>query len=80
MLTAHSRTQLCMNVIYIYETINTTVLIQKLCDIFDLFLLHMQIDMQSNGSPLNNSPSTAGGNIGPSYASTVKAGTSDDDQ
>lgn len=36
--------------------------------------------MQSNGSPLNNSPSTAGGNLGPSYASTVKAGTSDDDQ
>lgn len=41
--------------------------------------------MQSNGSPLNNSPSTGSGgggsgNLGPSYASTVKAGTSDDDQ
>lgn len=38
--------------------------------------------MQPNGSPLNNSPSTAGSttNHGPSYASTVKAGTSDDDQ
>lgn len=39
-------------------------------------------DVQPNGSPLNNSPSTAGSatNHGPSYASTVKAGTSDDDQ
>lgn len=43
-------------------------------------LVTVQIDMQTNGSPLNNSPSTTGGNLGPSYASTVKAGTSDDDQ
>lgn len=60
------------------------------------------IDVQPNGSPLNNSPSSStgggggnggggggggngnsgsgGGNHGPSYASAVKAGTSDDDQ
>lgn len=39
------------------------------------------LDVQPNGSPLNNSPSATGGsNTGPSYASTVKAGTSDDDQ
>lgn len=40
-----------------------------------------KIDVQPNGSPLNISPSTTGGsNNGPSYASAVKAGTSDDDQ
>lgn len=37
-------------------------------------------DTQSNGSPLNESPSSGGNNIGPSYASAVKAGTSDEDQ
>lgn len=40
---------------------------------------------QANGSPSNSSPAGSsggggGGSTGPSYASTVKAATSDDDQ
>lgn len=50
--------------------------------LFEYILIYKLIDTQSNGSPLDNSPSTTTGssNHGPSYASTVKAGTSDDDQ
>lgn len=54
---------------------------QILFYLFQMCIYDIHIDVQPNGSPLNNSPSTTGGsNIGPSYASTVKAGTSDDDQ
>lgn len=47
-----------------------------------LILWYTWIDTQPNGSPINDSPSAAGNNIGPSYASAVKAkaGTSDEDQ
>lgn len=58
----------------------------KFFDNFGIFplkwILHFwyKPDTQSNGSPLNESPSSGGNNIGPSYASAVKAGTSDEDQ
>lgn len=37
------------------------------------------VDNRSNGSPSNLLPSNSSGVVGPSYASTVKAGTSDED-
>lgn len=56
--------------------------IKKLRQQLNPFPFCLLLDVQPNGSPLDNSPSTAGSatNHGPSYASTVKAGTSDDDQ
>lgn len=43
------------------------------------FLPYLNSD-QSNGSPMSSPSNAAGGSQSPSYASAVKAGTSDDDQ